>query len=342
MAAGQPGNCAYDQTDETNNCLSTKSFTLAAKPLLTSNLLFLDGISRSGKKLACRMLTQFEGIEYFQYISMIEKICHLHVLRNLDGPTAAELLRLTVDEATYARMIGRNLNTRIDDETSIFRAPKIDAYLKRAAAKDGDEAIQAFNQTRKTMLYHTHSTLEALPLIFSAFHSAQFIHVTRNPIDIAEDWLRRGWGNRWGQDPRAFGLVVDINGKTVPWHAANWGSHYIKMTPSERCIQSVLDLQKREQLARDSLQDHQRCQFMQFSFENFLSDPEHIIERVSAFIKAPAGAFMAGFLASEHLPNHNNMQMRSHRFASLSSDASQDLRDELLAASESYDQRFNI
>ncbi len=322
--------------------MNTHPVTLAKKPLLSKKLLFLDGISRSGKKLSCRLLAQFKGIEYFQYISTVEKICHLHILEKLDAATTAEMLRLTIDEATYARLIGRNLNTRLDDESSIYRAPEINAYLKRTAAKDGDEAIRQFDQSSRTMLYHTHSVLEAAPLILTIFPGAQLIHVTRNPVDIAEDWLRRGWGERWGQDPRAFGLAIEVNGQTVPWHAAGWGERYGDLSASERCILSVLDLQKREQAVQATLKETCGSQFFQFALETLLSDPENTIRQISSFIQASPRESIASFLTTERLPNSDERQKRSARFSVLAANTRKTILDELLAASGNYDQQFNI
>ncbi len=311
--------------------------TIAAKPPLLDDVLFLDGISRSGKKLNCRLLSQFDGIEHFNYISVLENTCYLHHLGQISAEAASRFVRLNVDEASYERMIGRRLNTRPSDESSILRSANPDEYSRRVQAPDGADAVEAFRATGRTLLYHTHSVLPFVSVLFEAFPKLRFIHVGRNPIDIAADWLSRGWGERWNDDPLAFSTPAESNGHKVPWFAAYWPDDYIASTPAERCILGVMTLQKMERDAISYLGPAQRDQVLQYRLEHLLTDPQQVIDAISTFTGRQAGAGMSTYLESEKLPNPSLLERRNEFLSALAADARRNLVEQLVEAGRQYD-----
>lgn len=311
--------------------------TIAAKPVLIDDMLFLDGISRSGKKLNCRLLAQFEGIEHFNYLSIIENTCYLHHLGQISAEAAARFIRLNVDEATYERVIGRRLNTRPSDESSIFRAPEPAEYLRRATAPDGPSAVEAFRASGRTMLCHTHSVMPFAGIVFQAYPAARFIHVGRNPVDIAADWLSRGWGERWNDDPTAFSTAAESGGRDVPWFAAGWAEEYHTATPAERCILGVLNLQDMERQAFDTLAQELNDRVLRYRLEHLLTEPEAVVERIAAFTGRRPGPGMAAYLVAENLPNPQLLEKRDEWLARLAQDAAPALVERLTDAGRQYD-----
>lgn len=313
-------------------------YPLAPKPLLAENVLFLDGISRSGKKLSCRLISQLSNIEYFNYVPTLERACHLLALGHSDIETTANNIQILIDEATYARAIGRNLNTRVSDETSILKAVDAERYLQREKEIDGQPAIDLFLKQQRLPLYHTHSVLPFVEVIFTAFPRARMIHVTRNPIDVAEDWLRRGWGERWGHDPRAFGINTLSGKSVVPWYAAGWAEDYIRMTPSERCVSSVIDLQERERMALTRLTPDNKTQILQVRLEQMLADPHQVLQQVSSFTRLQPRASVEAFLEAEKLPNTTFGKAREQNISILKKDIRKGILEHLMAAHHAYEE----
>ena len=74
-----------------------------------------------------------------------ENVSYLHALKKISYPVAKFLFKLSLNERIYNLSIGRNLNTRKLDYTSIFkfRNPKI--YLKRLRSLGGDAVLKEKN-----------------------------------------------------------------------------------------------------------------------------------------------------------------------------------------------------
>ncbi|MBL94245.1 MAG: hypothetical protein CMF70_02975 [Magnetovibrio sp.] len=135
--------------------MANNSYNIAAKADMLGEILFLDGISRSGKKMSCRLLAPFEGIEHFNYISGIENVCYFHFLGQIDALNTTRFIHLNVDEASYDRIIGRRLNTRPTDESSVYKTSHPVEYMHRSTAPDGPSAVETFHTSGRIQLYHT-------------------------------------------------------------------------------------------------------------------------------------------------------------------------------------------
>ncbi|MBO6948126.1 MAG: hypothetical protein JJ855_09115 [Rhodospirillales bacterium] len=316
--------------------------TLAAKPPVTDNMLFVDGISRSGKKLTCKIVSHLEGVDYFQYISLIENMSYLWHLGNIDLETAARLLKFNIDEFTYNRAIGRNLNTRRSDETSVYKAYDADAILARADAPDGAGAMAAYNDAGRKTLYHTHSVLAFVDVVFEAFPGMKFIHIDRHPIDIAEDWFRRGWGDRWAVDPLAFSVIADSEFGPVPWYSVGWAREYSEMTPAERCVAGIVHLQTGDRRRLDTLDADRRRQVHQFAFEHLIEDTHSVIGRLASFVGTEPHGKMAALLKAENCPSPIPADMRRNNLEKLKADSAPTVIDSLLEASDAYEKKWGL
>ena len=316
--------------------------TLSKKPPAFEKILFIDGISRSGKKLTCRVLSNFCDVDYFQYRSFIEKICYLHSLEAMAAGVAVPLLQAVVDEAVYCRAIGRDLNTRESDETSVLKAFDSEEYLHRSTLKDGKDAMDRFNASGRHAAIHLHHTMPTANLLFKAFPHAKLAHVMRHPIDLAEDWLRRGWGERQGTDPLAFGLQLDGGEKPVPWFARDWTEEYLSMTPAERCIESILFLQDANHKGYEHLSDTEKRQVCLFPFEHLVTNPDQTIGDFADFLDSTPHQSMAKLLSEENCPRTLSVEGRRENLRKLEAAASSGSIVRLKAAGKTYEDLWKL
>lgn len=311
---------------------------LASKAPVTQRLAIVDGLTRSGKKLTCRILSALEGIDYVQYHSVVEKLVMCHAEGLMSSAVAVPLLQTIVDEYIYNRAIGRNLNTRPSDETCIYKSFEIAEYIRRIAAPDGPAAMEAFNASGRIQLYYTHFALGGCAVLFDAFPYVQMINITRNPVDLAEDWLRRGWGSRTGVDPLAFGLLADAGGERVPWFAADWATHYLDLSPAECCIESILHLQERTERGYVALPAAARSRILRVAFESLVTRTGECTDVFAAFLQVRPHRTMAALHVAENCPRRLDPAVRQRNLAILAKSTRPEIMERLVAASSAYDQ----
>ena len=78
-----------------------------------------------------KIVSSFIVIENFQYASVIEQILYMQNIGAITKDGAIALTKSQVDENGYNMLLGRNLNLREDDATSIYNNLEYKKYLKR-------------------------------------------------------------------------------------------------------------------------------------------------------------------------------------------------------------------
>ncbi|MBT3765744.1 MAG: hypothetical protein HOJ67_04195 [Rhodospirillaceae bacterium] len=315
---------------------------LALKPRAFETVLFIDGISRSGKKLTCRILSNMNNVDYFLYRSVFEKICYLNKIGAVSESVATSLFQLVVEEAIYYRAIGRDLNARPSDQTSILNAVDKEIYLNRSLLGDGMEAVDRFNKAGRIAAIHVHHVMPTAPILFMAYPQLTLVHVMRHPIDLAVEWLRRGWGSRMGTDPLAFALMVDVESKPVPWFAQDWADQFIGMSEAERCIESVLWLQEANEQGYQRLSEDQKSRVYRFPFEHLVTQTSRIITDFSQLLSTQPHESMPELLGEEQCPRTLSIEDQRVGLRVLESNASEEVIAHLKAASIAYENYWNM
>ena len=99
------------------------------KNILVKNLVLIDGLGRSGKFFLGKIVSGFNNMEYFQYASLFEQIPYLVKLDVLTEDAGICLLQNHIDEYYYYRQLGRNINLRLDDATSLYNSLEKEVYF---------------------------------------------------------------------------------------------------------------------------------------------------------------------------------------------------------------------
>ena len=114
------------------------------RPPFVKNILFAEGISRSGKLLLADLLACLEDVEPIQYYGLLEHVPFWVKFGIMKKDLAKELIKCEIDTHCYEMLIGRNLNYRIFDKSSIFKKPGYKKYIERSKQKDTDNIINSY------------------------------------------------------------------------------------------------------------------------------------------------------------------------------------------------------
>lgn len=317
---------------------------LFLKMELCPRLLIVDGLARTGKILTSRLVSNFKRVECFQYSPIIEQFPVLATLGLLDEQATVSFLRMAVDVLAYDRMVGRNLNTRIADASSIFKANDFGDYLRRALAAEGTDAVERYLAEQRITCFMTHHVLVHFSFFLRAFPDVRMIHVVRHPVDVVHSSYRRGWGSRYGADPRAFTLTIDGDAGPVPWWASKLKSSYTAMTPMERVVNDVLVLVDLNSEGYRRIEERHRDQVLFLPYEKILAEPAAQMERAARFVDTETPAHFDAVIAREGLAGGKDVPLEDRRakFRDIRHGASRDSVDKLVAAAERYEARWGL
>lgn len=274
----------------------------ALKAPLGERILFLDGITRAGKKFACRIVTHFTDVDMFQFHSVIEHAAYLHFNGRIAFEDAAALIQYQTDEHLYNRAVGRNLNERADDETFVGKSPYADRIRERASGPSGPKAVATFAAENWLPFFHVHSVMPVGRLLFAAYPFARLIHMSRHPLDLVIAWLDQGWGRRELEDPTSFIPLFSTPAGVVPWYASTWPEAYLAGNEVTRAVEGVMFLQNADAAGYAGLDDDMRRQVLRLSLEGLTNEPATAIASLQGFLGRTPAASLAPFLAADGRP----------------------------------------
>ena len=314
---------------------------------LVKNLILLDGFARTGKLFLGKIMAGLSDIDYFQSISVLEYLPFLWRLGGLSEDGAIALIRKTIDENAYNRRIGRNLNTRIIDASSIYNSPEFKDYLRKATEVFGDisltsnKIIEDFWKTSRRSLFILHEVLPNIGVYFKAYPQLKMINLIRNPIDVIYSCLLRGWGKRFGSDPLNFTPSVNSPYGPLPWLAYEWKEEYKRLSETDRVIKSIYSLTQMCKETYRKLEQKQKKRILFVRFEHVVERTNDEIDSICSFLGTKPLESLPVILTREKCPNEISVRKRRQKMDHIHGKASSQGYDLMVELVREYEKREN-
>lgn len=309
---------------------------------LTKELLLFDGLTRAGKGLVAPVLSNLKRIEYAQINNTVDQIAILWKLNLVDTASAAAFLRIAVDTCTYEQAIGRNINIRLSDISSIYNSLDAQTLIARTTDIEGLDAMNRYDDAGRVSSFITHFNMPMKDLWFHAFPKLRTIITVRHPVDVLASWNGRGWGERWGHDPLGFTPTPEVDGQPVPWFALDASREFLTSDSLSRNALCVLELDRIYQQSIDDLTPAQNEQVNIVCFEKFATEPDIEINRIASWLNTDVPAEMPIIMARERIPRMVPLEDRKHKLNNLKSGLNEQLISRVLEASSRYEKRWGI
>ena len=93
------------------------------------------------------------------------------------------MIQTSIDENSYNQRIGRNINFRFDDASSVLNSFESNLYKNRSK-KMMDTATLSSNFSARYSPFITHKTFYNIQLFFKDFKNLKVVSLKRHPIDV--------------------------------------------------------------------------------------------------------------------------------------------------------------
>ena len=302
------------------------------------NLLAIDGITRSGKFWLAELISYFEGTDLVLHEPVLDFISIKAHYGELDKTSATDLLRNIVSHKCFITLIGRNLNTRLEDSSSIYHHPRRAVFLNRVhQMRDAEfEKLKTVNFDEVTFPMVTHDWLSVWGIQANAFPAMKLIRVERNPIDLAYAWYDTGIGLK----EMAFSHRYTRDGKSVPWFASNFYKNFENQSEVDRIINSIAHLFDTALPVMNGLRNSLGENILVTTYERLGEDIRTEVERISSYIGLRPIPEMVGFLATQEKKGRSKKivhEARVTKLKSLKETASSGSFQRLLDLAERYE-----
>lgn len=247
--------------------------------------LLSDGIGSSGKRLLAHVAGVVDGVEKLTHNPWFETVSTLHWLGELSTGSAVALLRTEADRHSYHLTLGREVNLRRGETTSIFSNPRPLRYVVRILRqKEGEAAAELIRSGKPIINEGTHNGLRSGPLFELAFGSRLILlHVVRHPADLALDWLRRGLGTRIGTDSREFAPLIMQQGHVEPLDMLGQPPGlYGQLNATERVLAMLAFCYEENLAGLKGMSNLDRTRI--YIFEQLVANPEGLLRDIEGLI----------------------------------------------------------
>lgn len=281
------------------------------KRILQNNqIVFIDGISRTGKLLLGSLVSQLDRMEHLEFGENFESLLPAIRLKKINIDFANAYLNNYLNQLIYNKFIGRNVNFRSGDRTGIpnSRNPKI--YYKRLKFEEGDKVISSIKKNKILLPLVTHDIAVNLDLLTKMKMDFKIIEIIRNPVDIVFSWYRRGLGKRFGKDQRLFTLLIKEKRTVDSWYGALNYNKKNDLNECEKCIHHVLNLNYFSN--KNMLKYRNKKNLFITSYEKLTTEPHSELNKISLFLKTKISKKTIKFIKREKLPLKNDLNSKNN------------------------------
>ena len=205
----------------------------------SANLIAISGTTRSGKAMLMNIISSFQKVEKGNVQIMMEQVYYLHQIKAISNQSAIYLMRKAISLLTSNLALGREINFRKSDYTSIhnYKSPK--KYMDRSKKKEGDYILNNFAKKMNIPIMMHHSSLN-YKIILEAFPNIKFLEIVKNPIEIIYSWIKKGYGGQFTKNRRVHILTIKNNKNILPYFAFGWENKFLHLSNYDRIVEILL------------------------------------------------------------------------------------------------------
>lgn len=206
----------------------------------TFPIVVVNGLWSSGKSLLIPVLNSFKFLQSVQYDYHVEYYTILRAFNSLDDKSFRTMINLHLDETYYSNEIGRKLNFRWKDDSSVQKTGRLLQSLKSLKSPEGDNRFLEAQAAGRALFMMTHNLFGIRDNLATALENRlKFIEIIDDPWTLLPKWcsyLERFDGVREAT------LSFELEKYKVPWFAWDFKNSYKHLSIPDKAACSILQL----------------------------------------------------------------------------------------------------
>jgi hypothetical protein len=259
---------------------SRKNCPVSRKAHLAEKVVFVDGLFGCGKTMLAPIIAALDRVELLTYANELEYVCSLYYLNKIELDAAMGMARMLTDLKLYNTMMGREVNFRYGDLSSVFSDARPLRYFARLF-QPGDRAVPGKIAKEKPILnFATHHLLAFSEPIFAALGDrAVLIEMVRHPLYmIKQNYLNME--HLICRDVRDLTIYFSYKEKELPYYVRGWEDLFLSSNSMEKAIYYTQRLTKLTDERRSMLRERLAAKILTIPFERFVIDPWPYMEQI--------------------------------------------------------------
>ncbi len=268
---------------------------------LAEKIVIVDGQPGCGKTMMSPIVASLNRVELVSYGFEIEFICRLFHLKKIDDDAAIAMVRMLTDHKLYQTMMGRDVNFRFTDLSSVFKDSNPWRYFKRIF-QEGDLVIpQRIKKEKPILNLTTHDLLSVSEPIYAGLGSrVVLIEVVRHPLYMVKQQFLNM--TRLMDNPRDIQICVEYNGRQLPYIADGWEDHFCKINDMDKTIISMQKMARLNDEKRKVWNDDDELSIITIPFEKFVIEPSPYMNGIERILGTRKSIKTGDIMKKQNVP----------------------------------------
>lgn len=266
------------------------------------DIVAVTGHTRSGKAIMLDTISSFKKFEKFNMDTAIEEAGSLLFTKKIDNLSAMYLVRKFMLMKLYYSCIGREVNFRKNDNTSIYSFRSPEKYLKRLRLKEGDKTFHNFLNQKPIYPLMIHYGILYSKLLFESFPKLKIIQMEKNPFEIAYSWINKKYEGGFEKKLRSTLLSLNYKKKHIPFYAYKNAKKYLSLNRFDRVVfvLEILDKIKKKKL--NELNSKERKKYLEINHLDFVTNTNKVILKLKKFLNSETTQYTKKILKKNKCP----------------------------------------
>ena len=307
-----------------------------------AKLVGIAGIARTGKALMGGFTSTFKGSEKINVNLMWELANQLNYTKQMNDSAAIFLLRRGFYTIAYNLAIGREVNSRPKEYSSI--SSYRDKYLYKSRikySKDGDIVFNKMKKKKFIVPMLIHDALVHSKILLKAFPSIKLIQMEKNPIELAYSWLNRNFGSKAYQKDRVGILTFKLRNRILPWYVYGWENKYLKLKEPDKIVYILEKLINKQNHEYSKLGKNKK-RILHIFFEKFITEPEVCSKKIENFLGLKRTNYSKIFLKTNYCPRILQKKKYDYKKNFLKKKLSSETFKKLLVMEKNYSKKIKF
>lgn len=259
--------------------------------IFNNNTCFISGSHRSGKSLLTAIIPSIEKSGLINKEPLLNLVPNMYANKEINLKSAKYLARFIQSNTNYSNFIGRKLNLKKTDETSIYNHMNYKKYLDKISSKTKIK-IQENTVEKEVSFYDIHNILTNLKFWKQTNDNFKLINIDRNPIDLVYSWHENGFGSYSDSSINQLLLYKEKN-VLIPSYAKKWKSKFLKMNELDRIIEI---LNQQIIAANNNYRYYQKnTKILRIKYEDMLVNPLNNLQVINNFLNLKSKIYFSKY-----------------------------------------------
>lgn len=313
--------------------------------LLSKRLLFIDGVTRSGKSMIGPVVSSFTKTYPMQFQTILDNLMPIYKQKSIRHDVLTSMLNFYFNQNIYNLNISRQINLRKNDLNSLVNDKNYKEYLQNLNIKDGDYIIEKIKKKNHTLVYQTHDLLSMVHELNKLNYPYKLIYVYRNPIDNIFSFFKRYQLRLSSKsndvynidNPRIFQMMIKTNNKLLPYYTRNYEKNFLKLNFLEKVVFYYLFSIKNSIKSYKKLSKIQKKKILLIQYDSFAQNVNFEIKKLTKFLNVKETTHTKKILKINNLPRKIGKNDRDYKLDIIKKNINSDLYKEVLKIIKKYE-----